>query len=96
MSESKWVEFRECFSGRVGKAKRKTKVWEVISRAAGFDVGTVEWYPHWRQYVFAVRLRKEDEGGPFDCDVYNPECLRDIADFAEARTKEHHRATWHC
>jgi hypothetical protein len=90
-AKSKWVRFREVPAELVSRrSKLKTKVWDIISREAGFEVGQVSWFASWRQYVFVPRLREEDEFMSYD--VFNPECLRNIADFAETRTKEHRAA----
>ena len=41
-------------------------------------VGTVEWYPRWRQYVF-----DPEPGG-----VFSHDCLAELSAFCAARTKE--------
>ncbi len=59
----------------------KTKVWAVISKEGGFELGKVKWFGRWRCYAFF----------PTDS-IFEPKCLREIADFIESRTQEH-RAT---
>ena len=51
--------------------KPKTSVYGVFSNSSGDYLGSIEWYPRWRQYVFA----------PQSDTVYSVGCLNDIADF---------------
>jgi len=50
-------------------------------------LGEVKWFGCWRQYAFF----------PFPGTAYERQCLRDIAEFCETKTKEHrakrHEAT---
>lgn len=92
MTESRWIRFKETGGSETGK----TRTWDVRSTnqltghvaTKGHHLGTVQWLGAWRQYVFLPLLRDEDDG-LFTEYVYNPQCLRDIADFTEAQTKEH-------
>ncbi len=60
--------------------RRKTSRWLIRSvHGAGFCLGHVSWYSPWRRYGFY----------PSTLTVYDPACLRDIADFCEGRTKDH-------
>ena len=78
MSEPRWIRFDQV------KSSRKTFVWDVAAKDGGMILGSVFWYCPWRCYVF---------GWTAGCDtVYEQRCLRDIADFVEARTKEHKAA----
>lgn len=61
---------------------KKTKVWNVYSKnspSSDGPLGSVEWRPTWRKYVF----------GPSGGTVYDPACLREISDFMESQTTEH-------
>jgi hypothetical protein len=74
---SKWLTFGEPRPSPSGK----TQTWDVMSRASGALLGSVYWWPRWRQYVFepsgAARV------------IFEEDCLRDSAAFCEARTAEH-------
>lgn len=62
-----------------GPPKPKTRTWRVVpvdGNAA--DIGYVGWYAPWRCYSFF----------PGEYTVFERRCLRDIADFCEAQTKE--------
>lgn len=57
----------------------KTKIFHVVNRRNPEDVpGIIKWHGPWRKYVY--------ESGPA---IYDWKCLRQIADFCEAATKEH-------
>jgi hypothetical protein len=56
---------------------RKTYIWEVRS-LQGAPLGVVEWFNQWRRYTFL----------PNDDTVFDVVCLREIADFIEARMNE--------
>ena len=49
---------------------RKTHRWEILTKN-GDRLGTVEWYPHWRQYTF----------NPFYRSTYSAGCLQDLGKF---------------
>lgn len=53
------------------KKKRKTQVWSCINRKADRDIGTIMWYPQWRQYCYFPELDT----------VYSAGCCEDIAGF---------------
>jgi hypothetical protein len=57
----------------------KTRYWSVET-LGGAKLGTIAWFSHWRKYVF---------GSSTTYNVFDPGCLREIADFADQRTKEH-------
>jgi hypothetical protein len=77
---TQWVEFEP--RGRERGAR--TQRWVVWSKFRDPDqLGWVVWRSWWRCYVF------EGVGGV----QLDPRCLREVADFAEARTAEQ-RATW--
>ena len=55
---------------------RKTSTWAVMT-AAGAKIGEIRWFTRWRKYAF------------FPDGIFEEDCLREIASFIEARTKEH-------
>jgi hypothetical protein len=59
-------------------AKRKTPTWAVVTNDESTTLGYIGFYPRWRCYVFSPNIQT----------VYEQTCLRDIAEFVEARTKE--------
>lgn len=72
----KWIEMRH-----VGKSESGiTDRWAVLPKEDDpIAIGMVSWYPSWRKYVFSPKANT----------VFEEDCLRDIADFCEAKTKEH-------
>ncbi len=58
--------------------KYKTKAW-VVRTKYGDTLGTIAWYSPWRKYAFR----------PAASCLFEPVCLRDIAQFTEERTHEH-------
>ena len=71
MNEPKWIRFVE---GRPERG-RKTKIWTVHS-LDGPVLGLVKFYGAWRQYAFFPEFPT----------LFEPRCLRDIADFCQAET----------
>lgn len=59
-------------------ASGKTGVWTVLAQRGGV-LGGVKWFTSWRKYSFFPAP---------DC-VFEQDCLREIADFIESRTREH-------
>jgi hypothetical protein len=59
-------------------ASGKTKLWGIQS-LGGNVLGMVSWFAAWRKYTFS----------PEHGTIFDPSCLREIADFVEAKTKEH-------
>lgn len=57
----------------------KTIVWLIQNRKSAERLGTVQWFARWRKYCFF----------PNTTMVFEQDCLRDIAEFIEARTREH-------
>lgn len=74
-SETEWLVFIE---EPVAKSK-KTRCWQVRSKRSDLILGWIGWYSRWRQYCFM----------PESATIYNRQCLRDLADFCDRRTKEH-------
>lgn len=60
--------------------KKKTLTWGVLS--GNVCLGLVKWYAQWRKYCFF----------PYHGSLYDPSCLRDIADFCELQTRSHKEA----
>lgn len=62
-----------------GPAKPKTRTWHVFSRHTSDLLGEILWFGRWGKYCF------------FPCSntLYEQDCLRDLAAFVEARTREH-------
>lgn len=58
---------------------KKTKVWNVIGYRDGDDIGIIKWAGNWRKYVYYIQSDS----------YYDWDCLRLIADFCEAATKDH-------
>lgn len=74
---AKWMSFVEVDSG-----VRKTKIWNVVSKVSdsgGTILGQVRWFSRWRAYSFFPRAFT----------VFEKDCLYDLADFVENKTKEH-------
>jgi len=59
-----------------------THFWAVQAKRNGAGLGIVRWFPDWHCYTFY----------PHEETVFSDECLRDIADFCEARTDEYRKA----
>lgn len=45
--------------------------WSVINNKSGFELGRVEWYSMWRQFIYT----------PTSCSIFNNTCLDDISQF---------------
>jgi hypothetical protein len=60
----------------------KTKMWGVFNSDSGFRLGSISWFSHWRKYVYHTNSGT----------VLDPYCLREIADFCEAKTFDHKNA----
>lgn len=67
------------FTVREPDPKRKTARWDVFAKGGDSYLGVVSWFARWRKYCFFP------EGG---C-VFEETCLREIAEFIVARTREH-------
>ncbi len=76
-----WITFDLAGTSESGK----TKEWRVQPKdrpGLAACVGIVKWYGPWRKYTFT----------PYSHTVFEQDCLRDIADFCEQRTKDHKAA----
>lgn len=58
--------------------ERKTRVWEVTAIASDAILGRVHFYGAWRKFVFSPAINT----------LFDPGCLRDIAEFAEEASKK--------
>ena len=84
MSEARWIRFVE-----VPVPDRRTRCWRVETKGVvGVLLGGVEWYTGWRKYVFEPVGGSDGVSGV----AFEEVCLRDIAAFIEARTREHRDA----
>lgn len=72
----KWIRFDLLDS--TGKTNR----WQVVTLDGSVVLGSVHWFGRWRGYAFF----------PLIGTVFEHQCLRDIADFCEHKTKEHREA----
>ena len=80
--ESVTVERGKYISFVSGPNKPKTKTWYVEADSSfdtAFSLGIIVWFAKWRCYAFE----------PSRDTVFEKQCLRDIADFCERKTKEH-------
>lgn len=59
------------------KDKPKTSVWSCRNNRSGSQLGEVEYYPGWRQYVFIPTLQS----------IYSIGCMDDISDFIKQLEK---------
>ena len=62
-----------------GPPKPKTKVWFVINKYDGIQLGWIAWFAKWRKYAFYPKPET----------VYEQVCLREIADFCEIETRHY-------
>lgn len=75
----KYVRFVE----QKNQKDKKTKVWHIIGVRDGDVAGLIKWAGNWRKYVFYI------DGMDGADSYYDWDCLRLIADFCEAATKDH-------
>lgn len=61
--------------------KPKTKVFQVISKFSYVRLGTIKWYPSWRNYCFFPTMEEET--------VYSDRCLSSISEFISSLNTEH-------
>lgn len=60
----------------------KTRRWSVEAKKNHDELGLIQWYGTWRKYAFC----------PYGNRVFEEICLREIAEFIEARTLDHKSA----
>jgi hypothetical protein len=58
---------------------RKMPRFEIMNRATDAVLGEIRWYGAWRKYCFYPGAEV----------LFDEKCLREIADFCEARTRGH-------
>lgn len=73
----KWIEIVRTADSPSGKTMR----WQVLSSASNALLGSIYWWPTWRQYVFEPNGEARI--------IFEEDCLRDIAHFCEQQTKAH-------
>lgn len=56
----------------------KTNIW-IVKHTGGTLLGEIKWWAAWRKYTFF----------PFAGTLYDPVCLREIAELTEKKTQEH-------
>jgi hypothetical protein len=71
--KAKWVQFV-----LVPCHSLKTNLWRVFTIRSDDPLGEVRWYAPWRKYAFF----------PLSDTLYEPTCLRDIAQFIEDEMKK--------
>lgn len=64
--ETEYLVFRE-----LRTTGKKTRMWSVESKRWGDNLGTIQWYGRWRQYVVHADA------------IFNAGCLKDITQFLE-------------
>ena len=72
-AESKWIRFEDLGLSKTGK----TRTWAVSAKEGDALLGRVAWFGRWRTYAFF----------PHDGTIYEPTCLRDIAEFITAQMR---------
>lgn len=70
-----WISFESSGETKSGI----TKIWTVITKDSNIVLGEIRWHSSWRRYCF---LPRGDT-------LFEQDCLRNIADFIEAKTIEH-------
>ena len=70
---AKWIDFVEV------PAPGVTKRWEVRAKRGDVWLGFVAWSNGWRKYALQPSGRTE----------WEQDCLRDVANFIEAQTRDH-------
>jgi hypothetical protein len=75
-----WLEFSE----RSVPAKQVTRHW-VVGTKTGDYLGEVRWFPAWRKYAFTPSASSAVVW-------FEQDCLREIAQFIEDRTREHKKS----
>lgn len=73
----KWIYARESSQ----PPERKTKRWAIVANDGEVELGEVAWFGKWRCYAYF----------PLNETIYEKKCLRDIANFCEAKTADQTR-----
>lgn len=61
---------------------RVTVVYGIYAMRSGTCLGEIKWYGAWRQYTFWPHLGT----------IWNPDCLREVADKCAELTRDHRKA----
>ena len=72
----KWIEAIDV-TEKIG-FKGKTRVFRITPKGNNFPLAEVRWYPGWRKYTVQTGTS-----------IFEEDCLRDMADFIEGKTREH-------
>lgn len=75
MKPTVWIKFEEVRKSESGK----TVIWQIFTLDGTICLGEVSWFGRWRKYAFH----------PERDTVFEQDCLREIATFCEAKTREH-------
>lgn len=75
-AQATYVNFEDIGRLKIGA---KTKLFRVTNRAIGMVIGYIQWKPTWRRYVYC----------PEPDTIYDPKCMREIADFCEDVSRQH-------
>ena len=73
------IEFKRHLKFEPGPDRPKTKTWKVLNKYDNILLGWVCWFCQWRKYAFY----------PSNDTVFEQDCLRDISDFIESKTRAH-------
>lgn len=73
----KWIKTTEIATSASGK----TSIWDVHTLDRAW-LGQVKWFGPWRKYAYF----------PLSGTLYEPDCLRDLAQFCEDSTRAHRDA----
>jgi hypothetical protein len=79
VTRTKWLRFE-----REDSPKRKTPVVWVYSASGDDYLGSIRWYPQWRQFCLVV---EHDSYEPLKL-IYAKSCLDDITEMIEGLTRE--------
>lgn len=73
-----WTGTHITFEPDTSGPSRKTLRWTVNAKSGAY-LGDVKWFARWREYCFYAEFNG----------IFEQTCLREIAEFIEARTREH-------
>ena len=73
-AETKWLLFKWA-----PEQNPKTEIYLVLAKDGNAELGQVRWHAQWRRYAFFPRPDT----------VYEPTCLRDLAEFCDKATAAH-------
>ncbi len=76
VKETKYMYFK------LIEKKPKTNKYLVCNKKTDDELGTIEWYSYWRQYIFEPSWERQS------C-VFNHTCLNEIAEFLKELNIKH-------